>query len=74
MKTRIRMGTVSSDLVAKVGYDNSTNTMRVEYSDGAVFDYFKLSLSTYKALLRSHHIGTDWLNLRDQYHFRRATS
>ena len=72
MKTKFRMGTVKSDLIDKVGYDDPHKTMRVEYSDGAVFDYFKLSLSTYKALLRSHHIGTDWLNLRSQYKFKRV--
>ena len=72
MKTKFRMGTVSSDLIAKVGYDDKT--MRVEYTDGAVFDYFTISLITYKALLRSHHLGTDWLALRDQYKFKRVTS
>jgi hypothetical protein len=66
----MRMGTVKSELIEKVGYDNGM--MRVEYSDGAVFDYFKISLSTYKALLRSHHIGTDWLALRGQYKFKRV--
>jgi hypothetical protein len=66
------MGTVKSDLMSKVGYDDKT--MRVEYSDGAVFDYAGVSLSTYKALLRSTNIGTDWLNLRDQYKFKRVTS
>jgi hypothetical protein len=67
---KIRMGTVKSELISKVGYDH--NTMRVIYTDGAVFDYFGISLSTYKALLRSHPIGTDWLNLRDQYKFKRV--
>ena len=30
MKTAIRMGTVRSELIAKVGYDSATKTMRVE--------------------------------------------
>jgi hypothetical protein len=68
----MRMGTVNSELISKVGYDDKT--MRVIYSDGAIFDYFGISLSTYKALLRSKSIGTDWLNLRDQYKFKRVTS
>jgi KTSC domain len=67
----MRMGTVKSDLISKVGYDDKT--MRVIYSDGAVFDYLGISLSTYKALLRSHNIGTDWVALRDQYKFKRVT-
>jgi hypothetical protein len=66
----MRLGTVKSELISKVGYDNGT--MRVEYTDGALFDYFKLSLSTYKALLRSKSIGTDWLDLRSQYKFKRV--
>ena len=74
-EANVRMGTVKSDLIAKVGYDDAHGgTMRVEYSDGAVFDYFKISLSTYKALLRSKSIGADWLHLRDQYKFKRVTS
>jgi KTSC domain len=68
---KVRMGTVKSELIAKVGYDH--NTMRVIYTDGAVFDYFGLSPSTYKALLRSKSIGTDWLELRSQYKFKRVT-
>jgi hypothetical protein len=66
--SRMRMGTVKSDLISKVGYDDKT--MRVTYTDGATFEYSGVPLSTYKALLRSHHIGTDWLNLRDQYKFK----
>jgi hypothetical protein len=66
----MRMGTVKSELISKVGYDHST--MRVIYTDGATSDYFGSSLSTYKALLKSHHIGTDWVGLRDQYKFRRV--
>lgn len=68
--SKFRMGIVKSDLISKVGYDDKT--MRVEYTDGAVFDYFGISLSTYKALLRSKSIGTDWLELRDQYNFKRV--
>jgi KTSC domain-containing protein len=72
MTTKFRMGTVKSDLISKVGYDDGT--MRVIYSaDGVTFDYFGVSLSAYKALLRSHHIGTDWLELRSQYRFKRVT-
>jgi KTSC domain len=70
LRDNMRMGTVNSDLIAKVGYDH--NTMRVIYTDGAAFDYFGVSLSTYKALLRSKHLGTDWLELRDQYKFKRV--
>jgi hypothetical protein len=66
----MRLGTVKSELISKVGYDDKT--MRVIYSDGAVFDYFGISLSTYKALLRSKSIGTDWINLRSQYKFKRV--
>ena len=44
MKTKFRMGTVKSTLISRVGYDDGT--MRVLYSDGAVFDYYKMSLTT----------------------------
>jgi KTSC domain len=72
MTTKFRMGTVKSELISKLGYDD--NTMRVIYAaDGAVFDYFGISLSTYKALLRSKSIGADWIDLRDQYKFKRVT-
>jgi hypothetical protein len=49
----IHLGTIKSDLSAKVGHDN--NTMRVLYTDDVIFDY------------HSKHPGTDWLGIRDQY-------
>jgi hypothetical protein len=53
-KPTFRMGTVKSELISKVGYDTDTKTMRVEYSDGAVFDYHGISLSTYKKRFYDH--------------------
>jgi len=64
----MRMGTVKSSLIAKLGYEGST--MRVEYTDGAVYDYFKVPLSTFRCIVRATSPGESWMKLRDQYEFK----
>ena len=66
----MRMGTVKSDLIAKIGYQG--NTMRVLYTDGATFDYFGVPLSTFKAIVRSKSPGHDWIRLRSQYKYQQV--
>ena len=70
----MRTEKVNSDLIAKLGYEGTT--MRVVYADGAAFDYFKAPFSTFKALVRAgssktKSAGHEWLNLRDQYKFKK---
>jgi len=64
------MGTVKSDLIAKLGHEGTT--LRIEYRDGYTADYFKVPFTTFKALVRSKHPGEDWLKLRGQYDYKKA--
>ena len=66
----MRMGTIKSDLIAKLGYEGTT--MRVLYVDGKSFDYFSVPLSTFRAIVRAKHPGREWLKLRDQYNFTKV--
>jgi len=43
--------------------------MRVLYHDGKSFDYFGISLPIFRALVRSKHLGSDWLKIRSQYRY-----
>jgi hypothetical protein len=61
----MKLGTVKSGLISKIGYEGTT--MRVLYTDGACFDYFKVPVTTFRVLVRSNHPGSDWLKIRDQY-------
>jgi hypothetical protein len=59
-----------SDLISSLGW--SEGNLEVRYSaDGAVFVYFKFPYSTYTALKRSKHPGSDFLAIRDQYAYKR---
>ena len=67
------MGTINSELIAKLGYEGTT--MRVLYTDGKLFDYFNVPLSTFRALVRAasskiKSAGASWLALRDQYKYK----
>jgi len=65
----MRMGTLNkkSTLISKLGYEGTT--MRVEYTDGAVYDYFKVPLSTFRCIVRAISPGESWLKLRSQYKY-----
>jgi hypothetical protein len=63
----MRRGTIKSELIKTIGWNN--DKMEVEYHDGTIFVYFKVPLSTFRAIVRSKHPGTDWIKLRDQYTF-----
>lgn len=71
----MRMGTLNSDLIAKLGHEGST--MRVLYTDGSTFDYFGVPLSTFRALVRAassktRSAGSEWVRLRMQYKFKQV--
>jgi hypothetical protein len=62
------MGTIKSDLIAKIGHEQST--MRVLYTNGTTFDYYGVPLKVFAAIVRAKHPGREWLKLRDQYKFK----
>lgn len=71
----MRRGTMKSELIKSIGYDQQTNTMELEYQDGKVFAYFGVPFSTFKALVRADSskiksAGSEWLKLRHQFTFK----
>lgn len=64
----MRLGTINSDLIAKLGHEGTT--LRVVYADGATFDYFGVPYTTFRALVRAKHPGREWIKLRDQYKYK----
>jgi hypothetical protein len=64
----MRMGTIKSDLIAKIGHEQST--MRVLYKDGTTFDYFGVPLKVFAAIVRAKSPGNKVLGVRDDYKFK----
>jgi hypothetical protein len=61
-----------SDLISSLGWKDGS--LEVRYSaDGAIFAYFKFPFTTYMALKRSKHPGSDFLAIRDQYRYERIS-
>ena len=72
----MRMGTVKSSLISKLGFSGGpgeTGTLRVEYKDGAVFDYSKVLYSVFRRLVTMKHPGTWWTAHRDGYKFNQVS-
>ncbi len=65
--------TVQSSNVAKVGYTKSTNTLRVFFNSGAVYDYANVPQTTYRALIAASSVG-QYLNryIKDRYSYVRV--
>ncbi len=51
-----RSPVVSSNL-ASVGYDATTQTLEVEFKDGAVYQYFGVPASEHAALMAASSVG-----------------
>lgn len=70
----MRRGTIKSELIKSLGHGTvgkTPNVLEVEYAaDGAIFQYFGVSESLFRALVRSLHPGEDWLALRDDYDYK----
>lgn len=62
------MKIVSSSNIQKVGYDEKTETMRVEFNGGTLYEYFKVPSSVYTELVNAQSIGS-YLgkNIRNHY-------
>jgi hypothetical protein len=60
-----------SELIQSIGWN--LNKMEVKYrEDGAIFVYSDVPFTTFRALQRSKHPGEDWLEIRDQYSYKRV--
>lgn len=64
---------VQSSNVVSVGYDEATQTLEVEFKDGAVYQYYNVPQSMYSQLMASSSIGK-FLNqyIKNAYPFARV--
>jgi hypothetical protein len=49
---------VDSSMLASVGYDPSTQTLEMEFQDGAIWQYLKVPESEYTQLIGSSSLGS----------------
>ncbi len=60
-----------SELIQSIGYKDGQ--MEIKYrEDGAVFSY-AVSKSLYEALKRSPNPGSEWLEIRDSYDYKKIS-
>jgi hypothetical protein len=63
---------VSSSQIDAVGYDPATKTMEVEFSTGAVYEYYEVSPEVHKSFVTSSSVGRYFGSaIRDNYEFKR---
>jgi hypothetical protein len=69
----MRLGAVRSELTASVGFSagpGQVGTLRIRYTDGAVFDYKNVLYAVFRKIVTSKHPGEYWLFIRDQYKYK----
>ena len=63
---------VDSSAISSVGYDEKSSVLEVEFSSGAVYDYFKVPEKVYRDLLKAPSKGSFVSRrVRDRYPFVR---
>jgi hypothetical protein len=63
-------GTLKYDLIKSIGHADSV--LEIEYTDGTVFQYSAVPFAVFKKVVRSKSPGATWLNLRDDFRFKRV--
>ncbi len=58
MAQDIEMQEVSSSNVAAVGYDSDSSTLRVQFTNGSVYDYDGVSEEEYDSLVTADSVGS----------------
>ena len=49
--------TVSSSNLASVGYDATTETLEIEFQNGAVYQYFSVPVQAYHGLMQDRRLS-----------------
>lgn len=63
---------VESSNLSSVGYDDSSQTLEVEFKNGSVYQYFDVPASEHSELMRSASVGTYFSsNIRAAYRYAR---
>ena len=62
---------VTSSNLTQIGYDIGTNTLRIAFSSGRVYDYYNVDEQIYRHLLQSPSKGKFFHKyIRDRYNFQ----
>lgn len=70
--TEIEMISVSSSNVESIGYDETTQTLRIRFLNGAIYEYKNVPIVEFDALKNAPSVGS-YLNqnIRNAYPFER---
>jgi hypothetical protein len=64
---------LSSSAIARIAYDEESRTLRVEFRNGRVYEYFDLPRNVYEELLTAPSAGRYvTYNIKDVYRYARA--
>lgn len=66
-------GTQSSN-IAQVGYDQESNTLRIVFTNGSVYDYYEVDEQIYRHLLQAPSKGQFFHQyIRNNYTYQKTT-
>jgi hypothetical protein len=61
---------VNSSNISQIGFDNSTNTLRVSFTTGAVYDFYDVDEQIYRHLLQAPSKGRFFHRyIKNRYNF-----
>lgn len=68
----MEMKPVASSNIQSVGYDESTETLRVQFNNGSLYEYHNIPVVVYNDLMQSSSLGA-YLNrnLRNSYPYEK---
>ena len=70
MKTAIEMKAVNSSMVNRLGYDEASRELHVEFKSGSVYKYTNVDSSVYEVIVKSESIGKAINSeLKDKYEY-----
>jgi hypothetical protein len=68
-----RMQEVKSSNIAKIGYDDATNTLKVQFKKGGEYHYLEVPAEVHSDLMKAESIGSFFSkNVRNTYKFVKA--
>ena len=70
----IRMVPVRSGSLAAIGYDSQARTLRINFRNGGIYDYYEVARSVYEGLLAGQpHPWSSWgRHITSAYKYRRV--
>ena len=66
----MRRQVVSSSRIASVGWEN--NTLEIEFHNGAVYQYYNVSLTEYQNFMNAPSLGSELSRLDKIHQYRRV--